>query len=78
MQIRSIKSNLKNSYVYIIADNSDNMEEAAKIRNICYNENIVYIKLPSNPYSGLLPSTSHGASINWIIRNVLYKIVLSD
>jgi hypothetical protein len=71
LQYRLLKQHLKGVYCYIVADNSSNINESAKISEFCATQCIAYLKLPKNSiwkYSG---SHSHGATMNWMLRNVI-------
>lgn len=70
-QIKFIKKNLKDKYTYTVADNSSSAETAQKIKTICLNNNVGYIRLPKNPYNGKLPSWSHGLALNWLYKHFI-------
>ena len=54
--------------VYIVADNSTNDILSRKIEQICNDSEIIYIKIPNNPYK---LSESHGAALNWVCKNII-------
>jgi hypothetical protein len=66
-QIKLIKKNLKDPYVYSVADNSSRPEVRPQIRQICREAGAAYISLPPNPY--VSPSSNHGLGLNWLYRN---------
>ncbi len=71
IQYQQLKKNLKDEFVYMIADNSNILSVSEEIKNYCINEKIPYVKLPPNPYTN--PSKSHGIALNWVYENVVKK-----
>lgn len=71
LQYQIIKKNLRDDFLYIIADNSNLESESSKISSWAKENNLVYFKLPPNPYSGINPSRSHGLALNFISKKVL-------
>lgn len=74
-QIIMLKKNLKDKYLYFVADNSNNTNRAIEIERVCNEYNVIYIKLPNNPYNGRmgLPSYSNGSAMNYIYMNLMSK-----
>lgn len=72
-QIRLLKSYMSDPYIYTVADNSSDPEKQKIIKQICEEYGAGYIKLPSNPYTKMHPSLSHGSSLNWIYRNYISR-----
>jgi hypothetical protein len=70
-QIRLVKKYFHDSYVHLIADNSSDSMIWQKIYKICQENNVSYIKLPTNPYLGLGGSDSQGAAQNWVYRHYI-------
>jgi hypothetical protein len=68
-QIRLLRKYLADPYVYTVCDNSTDESKAIRIAAVCREENVGYIRLPSNP--GLGPSDSHGLALTWAWRNYL-------
>lgn len=71
IQYQQLKKNLKDEFIYMIADNSSILSISEEIKNYCVNEKIPYVKLPPNPYKN--PSKSHGIALNWVYKNVIKK-----
>lgn len=73
-QIRKVKKNvIDKDLSYIIADNSDNLEKKLEIKDICDNENILYIEVPKpldNSYK-IGGSKSHSAALNWVYYRII-------
>ncbi|MEK7557924.1 MAG: hypothetical protein AAB530_01810 [Patescibacteria group bacterium] len=67
-QIKIIKKNILDPYIYTVADNSSIPEKQVKILALCQAHGIAYIKLPYNHLRG---SLSHGSSMNWVWKNYL-------
>ncbi len=74
-QIKLLKKNLKDKYVLLIADNSNDPGKRKKIKEICQKYNTGYISLPENPFSKKpsLGNLSHGSALNWVYRNYIQK-----
>ena len=74
-QIELIEKFCKDSYVYIVADNSTDINKRTNIKEICINRNILYYPLPiNNPFNNYDPSSSHGAALNYLWKNIVDKI----
>ncbi len=69
IQHKHLKENLEESFVYLIADNSDNMSTSSRIEDYCKIDKIPYVKLPPNPYRN--PSKSHGIALQWAYKNIV-------
>ena len=69
-QIKFISKNIQDKYCYTVFDNSNDSKIANEIYALCKNNNIPYLKLPPNFYTG---SLSHGSSLNWIYINYFKK-----
>lgn len=69
-QIKLIKKYLKGNFVHIICDNSNRIEAAREIKNVCIQNDTTYIRINSktipNGYSD-----SHGVALNWVWNNVI-------
>ena len=59
---------------YIVADNSRNQAESAKIKKICDKKNVLYIKLPQNPVRHA--NRNHSMALQWVYENVIKPIGL--
>jgi hypothetical protein len=68
-QIRFVKKNIKDEYVYIIADNSSDKAKRSEIQILCKETNTGYISLPPNPFS--TSSDSHAVALNWLFKNIV-------
>lgn len=68
-QIKLLKKNLNGNYVFTIVDNSNDNNSSLKIKELCQNYKISYIKCPN--YSIKDPSTSHGLALNWVYKNIV-------
>jgi glycosyltransferase involved in cell wall biosynthesis len=74
-QIELLSEFCKDNYMYIVADNSTNKQKSLAIEKICNKHSIFYYRLPElNPFNGYDPSSSHGASLNYIWRNIISKL----
>lgn len=67
-QAQLIKRYVPNA-LYLIADNSPDEESATAIRTIAKAEDLLYVRLPQNPWHP--GSRSHGIALNWIWRNII-------
>lgn len=71
-QIRLIKKFVKGSYTIIIADNSNEITNAEKIKKVCESENVTFIRItPKQLPNGY--SDSHGIALNWVYKNIVLK-----
>jgi hypothetical protein len=68
-QYKYIKMNLKDQFIYMIADNSSLSNASKDIEIYCNSQNIPYVKLPPNPYQN--PSKSHGMALKWVYKNII-------
>ncbi len=71
-QIKLVRKFLKGKYNFIVCDNSNLLEYAHKIREVCEKNDITYIKIASD----IVPkdsSDSHGIALNWVFENVVKK-----
>jgi hypothetical protein len=57
------------SFVYVVADNSSDLDSRDRIRATCAAANAHYVSLPPMPTS-LTPPQSHGLALNWIHHNI--------
>ena len=74
-QIELLSKFCKDEYIYLVADNSTILEKSNKIEKICHEGNVYYYRLPANnPFNNYDPSSSHGASLNYIWRNIISKL----
>lgn len=71
IQAEHLNKYLKDSYVYLVCDNSSNTQVSNTIKEFCTKNDINYIRLIGNPYNGRDASKSHGLSINWIYKHVI-------
>lgn len=72
-QIRYIKKQLLGHYTYIVADNSTDKAISEKIRLLCQEHGVPYIRLPKNHLRLIGPSYSHATALNWIYRHIIKK-----
>lgn len=56
--------------IHIIADNTRDDTQAARIAEAAAKQNVPYLHLPANPWNE--PSRSHGLALNWVWRNVIH------
>ncbi len=75
-QIRLLKKNIKDDFLYIIADNSQHQATRQQIRELCRREEVEYISLPFNWFQRVAykPSYAHGLSMTWIFHNIIKKV----
>ncbi|MCR5143827.1 MAG: hypothetical protein K6B67_00800 [Lachnospiraceae bacterium] len=75
IQIDKLRKNLVDNYQYVVFDNSYTQEASDKIKEICVKKDVIYVKLPPNPYNGsyAIPSHSNGAAMNWVYYNYFAK-----
>ena len=69
-QIRLLRKHLRDPFTYSVVDNSSSTDTRAIIRDICKEQDVPYLGLPKNPFTGD-PSSSHGAALTWAYRNYL-------
>ncbi|MBO7255151.1 MAG: glycosyltransferase family 2 protein [Paludibacteraceae bacterium] len=70
-QARLIRKYIKGEYNYIVADNSSNKDISLKIKEFCWRNHIIYIRLPKNYLGIISASYSHAASLNWIYQKLI-------
>jgi len=68
-----LKKFLKDSFDYVVADNSSKKDISEKIKAFCSINNISYIKIPYNPLTNVRASGSHGVALNWCYKNLIQK-----
>jgi len=71
-QARLIDKNLRDKFVHIIVDNSDDAESSRRIKTICKEFSRPYIKLPQNAHGR--GSNSHALALNWCMRQLILKL----
>lgn len=70
-QIRLIQKYLQDPYVYTVADNSSDPHKRGAILQVCHEHGVSYMGLPSNPYTAVDASMSHGAALNWLYHQYI-------
>ncbi len=55
--------------VHIVADNSPDAASAAEVAEVARARNILYVRLPPNPWHQ--SSRSHGIALNWVWHNII-------
>lgn len=72
-QVKLVKKYLKDKYLYIVADNSNNESDSKRIKDICVKDEVYYFRLPKNPYNGKcsMGSYSNGAAMNYMYHNFI-------
>jgi hypothetical protein len=66
-QYRSLKNIKDKKCSYLIADNSNDLENSKAIADFCRKKNISYIRLPkSRNLDAVSGSYSHGTAVNWL------------
>lgn len=55
--------------IHVVADNTRDDANAARIAEVCAAQHVVYLRLPDNPWAE--PSRSHGLALNWVWRNLI-------
>lgn len=68
-----LKKNFKDSYNYIVADNSNNPQKQKLIFDLCKKQNISYIRIQQVNPKGYFPSLSHAYALNWMYENYIKK-----
>jgi hypothetical protein len=59
------------SCVYIVADNSGDPSISAAIARTAQQRQVLYLRLPDSPWTGLEGGRGHGLAMNWIWRHLL-------
>lgn len=70
-QISLLKKYLTDNFIYTIIDNSSNFDKQQKIKEVCINHKVNYIKPPINPFQDELGSDSHGVTLNWAFKHFI-------
>lgn len=66
-QLKTLKKYCTDNYEFIIVDNSNNNNEMVKIKNICDENNITYIRTDINVYNtNNNASNNHGLALNYV------------
>lgn len=68
-QIDLLNKNLRDPFVFVVADNSPNPAKRDLIAEICRKNKIGYISLPKNPE--IDGSDSHSICLNWLYKNYI-------
>lgn len=68
-----LKKFLKDSFDYVVADNSSKKDISEKIKDFCSANKISYVKIPCNPLTNVRASGSHGVALNWCYKNLIQK-----
>ena len=71
-QSKLINKYIKDSFNYIVFDNSNDIEASKSIEEICKNNNVTYFKYDKK-LSNVSPSESHALAINYAIKNYILK-----
>lgn len=71
-QIDLLNKNMKDPFVFVVADNSSNLDKRELIADVCRKNKIAYISLPKNPVKD--GSGSHAISLNWLYKNYISVI----
>lgn len=66
-----VLKNLAGNVTHIVVDNSTNMEESMRIREICENSHVGYIRLHKNRLGAFSGSYSHAAAVNWTYKHLI-------
>lgn len=56
-------------YIFVVADNSNNLLKRKELRNLCISRDVCYVDLPKN--LRMQPSLSHGLALNWLFYNFI-------
>lgn len=70
-QHRLLHQHIVDPFCWIVADNSPDTASAQGIRRLCAELGAVYWRIPSNPYTEVGPSPSHGFALNLAWRCLL-------
>ncbi|MBU4343807.1 MAG: hypothetical protein KKC73_00085 [Proteobacteria bacterium] len=70
-QISLLKKYLTDNFIYTVIDNSSNFDKQQKIKEVCINHKVNYIKPPINPFQDELGSGSHGVALNWAFKHFI-------
>lgn len=68
---RYVRKYLKGNITHIVVDNSTNIEESAKIRTLCENDMVGYVKLHKNRMDVFSGSYSHAAAVQWTYQHII-------
>ena len=66
-----VEKYLKGNVTHIVVDNSTNKEESLKIRQICEQQGVGYVRLHKNRMDIFSGSYSHATAVNWIYKHIL-------
>jgi hypothetical protein len=70
-QIRLVQKYLRDPHHHVIADNSSASAAQERIRALCREQGVSYLRLPPDPHRGRSGSDSHGLAMNWVWRHYL-------
>lgn len=68
LQIASLNRFYRDSYWFVVVDNSSDASARTELQQLCSDSHVGYISLPPNP--GTSPSESHGLALNWSYRHL--------
>lgn len=71
-QIKLFKKYIKSDFTHIVCDNSNNVEKAHLIKEICINNDVTYINITTGEKANGF-SDSHGRALNRIYKTVVKK-----
>jgi glycosyltransferase involved in cell wall biosynthesis len=68
-QIKCVKKYCTDNHEFIVVDNSNNNDESEKIKNVCFENNIRFIRTNydlTNSFNN--PSNNHGMALNYVYK----------
>lgn len=72
-QIKTLRKFFVYPYRYTVFDNSNNNVISIEIKQICTENNVGYVKLPSQEFIHDSPSYSHGIACNYLFNKYIRK-----
>lgn len=72
-QYKYLKTNLKDDFLYVVADHSYNMDASGKMEKFCRENRIPYYRLPEQSFFlyRINASIMHALALNWAYRNIV-------
>ncbi len=68
-----LRKNINDDFVYLVADNSSDINIRKQIESYCSDENISYLSLPHNLLNHVGGSYSHAMCLNYVYKHVIKK-----
>lgn len=73
LQIKYLRKYIQENFTHIVSDNSSDPVKSLRIRKLCKENNVAYLRLPKNHLNLIGASYSHAAALNYTYHNIVGK-----